>query len=215
MQRRFTYPIFALVTLACLSGCKILPTLSEEEKAAATAAGAFDPDRMVESEWATKVIPYLKSKAGSFQDVSALAKAEPRAAGEKYGNPKKQANSPWTYVATAKGKIVASNTQSRAATVDVDVNSDGKADVRAQIGPALRGTALRDALDFVDFNAFKNQIDFAQYGKSFNTYANGTVLSKLPRDGLNGKTIKLLGAFVAGSGSEPPLMTPAEAEIGP
>ena len=69
-----------------------------------------------------------------------------------------------------EGKIVASNTQSRAATIDVDVDGDGKADLRAQIGPAMRGTALRDALDFVDFNSFKNQIDFAQFGKSFNTY---------------------------------------------
>ena len=148
-----------------------------------------------------KVLPYLKGKAGPFQDVIAAAKADAKAAGEKYGNPRKQANSPWTYVASAEGKIVASNTQSRAATIDVDVDADGKADLRAQIGPAMRGTALRDVLDFVDFNAFKNQIDYAQYGKSFNTYANTTVLSKLPRDGLDGKSVKLLGAFVAGSGT--------------
>ena len=139
----------------------------------------------------------------------------PKAAGEKYGNPRKQANSPWTYIAKAEGKIVASNTQSRAASVDVDVDGDGKADLRAQIGPAMRGTALRDALDFVDFNSFKNQIDFAQFGKSFNTYANTTVLSKLPREQLDGRTAKLLGAYVPGSGSDLPLMTPAQAEFGP
>jgi len=79
----------------------------------------------------------------------------------------------------------------------------------------MRGTALRDALDYVDFNAFKNQIDFAQYGKAFNTYANDAVLSKLPRDGLVGKNAKLLGAFVAGTVDDLPLMTPAQAEIGP
>ena len=32
-----------------------------------------------------------------------------------------------------------------------------------QIGPAMRGTAIRDALDFVSFNDFTNQIDFARY----------------------------------------------------
>ena len=67
-----------------------------------------------------------------------------------------------------------------------------------QIGPAMRGTALRDALDFVDFNAFTNQIDFAQFGKSFNTYANKTVLSKLPRDGLDGKTGEAARRLCAG-----------------
>ena len=86
--------------------------------------------------------------------------------------------------------------------------------VLAMIGPAMRGTALRDSLDFVDFNSFKNQIDFAQFGKSFNTYANAAVLSKLPREGLDGKQVKLLGAYVPASGSDLPLMTPAEAEIG-
>lgn len=202
----------ALVALAFLAGCKILPTPTEEDKAAA-AAQEFNPDRMVEEIWTPKVLPYLASKAGPFQEVRQLAASDAKAAGEKYGNPRKQANSPWTYVAKAEGKIVESNTQSRAATIDMDVDGDGKADLRAQIGPAIRGTALRDALDFVDFNSFKNQIDFAQFGKSFNTYAYATVLSKLPREQLDGKTAKLLGAYVPGSGTDLPLMTPAQAEI--
>ena len=204
----------ALVAVGSLPGCKIRPTPTEEDKAAA-AAGGFNPDKMVEEMWATRVLPYLEGKAGTFQEVSKLAASDAKAAGEKYGNPKKQANSPWTYVASAKGKIVASNTQSRAATIDVDVDGDGKADLRAQIGPALRGTALRDALDFVDFNSFKNQIDFAQFGKSFNTYVNATVLSKLPREQLDGRVATLLGAYVPGSASELPLMTLAEAEFEP
>lgn len=213
-QKYVFMPAIALVALTSLAGCKILPTPTEEDKAAA-AAGAFNPDQMVEEVWAPKVLPYLKGKAGRFQEVSKLAASDAKAAGKKYGNPRKQANSPWTYVAIAEGKIVASNTQSRAATVDVDVDGDGKADLRTQIGPALRGTALRDALDFVDFNSFKNQIDFAQFGKSFNSYANASVLSKLPREQLDGRTATLLGAYVPGSGSDLPLMTPAEAEFGP
>jgi predicted lipoprotein len=214
MSKQVVLSLAALVALAALAGCKILPTPTEEDKAAA-AAEAFNPDRMVEEMWAPKVLPYLEGKAGAFQEVSQLAASDAKAAGEKYGNPRKQANSPWTYIAKAEGKIVASNTQSRAASVDVDVDGDGKADLRAQIGPAMRGTALRDALDFVDFNSFKNQIDFAQFGKSFNTYANTTVLSKLPREQLDGRTAKLLGAYVPGSGSDLPLMTPAQAEFGP
>jgi len=206
--------LIVISVLASIAGCKILPTPTEESKAEA-AAQSFNPDKMVEEIWAAKVLPYLLAKAGPFAEVQAAAKADVKAAGEKYGNPKKQANSPWTYVARVDGKIVASNTTSRAASIDVDVDGDGKADIRAQIGPAIRGTALRDVLDFVDFNTFTNQIDYAQFGKSFNTFANVNVLSKLPREALDGKTAKLLGAFVAGSGDELPLMTPAEAEIGP
>ena len=106
-----------------------------------------------------------------------------------------------------EGKIVAANTKSRAATMDVDVDGDGKADARIQIGPAIRGTALRDVLDFVDFNSFTNQIDYARFGKSLNTYANRTVLSKLPHADLEGRTAKVLGAFAAPSGTDLPLVT--------
>ena len=150
------------------------------------------------------MLPYLRAKPGRFQDVSALRE------GRRQGRRRKIRQSaesrpirPGPIVATVDGKIVASNTQSRAATIDVDVDGDGKADVRVQIGPAMRGTALRDALDFVDFNEFTNQIDFAQFGKAFNTYVNNTVLSKLPRDGLDGKTVKMLGAYRAGKRQRP------------
>lgn len=214
MPRSRTKSVTTLgIAALALVGCKILPTPTEEDVAAN--ANTFNPDKMVEEIWAPKVIPYLQQKAGPFADVDALAKSDAKAAGEKYGNPKKQANSPWTYAARVEGKIVASNTKSRAGSIDVDVNGDGKADVRAQIGPALRGTALRDVLDFVNFNEFVNQIDFAQYGKAFNTYSDKTVLSKLPREGLDGRTAKLVGAYVPPSGSDLPLLTPAEAEIGP
>lgn len=214
LPRALSLSVAALLALGALSACKILPTPTEESKAEA-AAQAFDPDKMVAEMWDAKVLPYLDAKAGEFAQVQAAAKADAKAAGEKYGNPKKQANSPWTYVARADGRIVASNTTSRAATIDVDVDGDGKADVRAQIGPAMRGTALRDALDFVDFNSFTNQIDFAQFGKSFNTYVNQAVLAKLPREALDGKSAKLLGAYIQGSGTDLPLMTPARAEIAP
>lgn len=202
--------LVALTALA-LAACKILPTGTRPggEKPA-----AFDPDAMVAEIWDSKVLPYLETRAGPFAEVKKAAEADPAAAGAKYGNVRKQANSPWTYVVAIEGRIVASNTESRAATIDVDVDNDGKADARVQIGPAIRGTALRDALDFVDFNSFTNQIDYAQFGKAFNTHVNDTVLSGLPREGLDGRSVKVLGAYPA-RGGDLPLVTPARVEIGP
>ena len=166
MLKKLTWPTVAWPTLAwptlavifgiSLTACKILPTPSAEDGGNAP---AFNADKMVEDIWAAKVVPYVRQKAGSFPEVHALAKADPAAAGAKFGNPKKQANSPWTFAVRLEGKIVAANTQSRAATMDVDADGDGKADARVQIGPAMRGTALRDSLDFIQFNDFTNQID--------------------------------------------------------
>ena len=206
-------PILALAAGLGLGACKILPTPSAQ--GGAGNASGFNPDKMVEDIWASKVIPYLQQKAGPFAEVHALAKTDQAAAGAKYGNPKKQANSPWTFAVRVEGKIIAANTQSRAGTIDIDVDGDGKADARVQIGPAVRGTALRDSLDFVQFNDFTNQIDFAQFGKAFNACADKTVLSKLPREALEGRTAKVLGAYTIEGGQDLPLVTPAEAEIGP
>jgi predicted lipoprotein len=213
MPKTLSWPILAAAAALVLAGCKILPTPPKGEGGGA--APAFDPDKMAAEMWATKVLPYLEQKAGPFAEVSALAKNDPAAAGAKYGNPRKQANSPWTYAVTLEGRIVASNTQSRNGTVDVDLDGDAKADVRVQIGPAIQGTAIRDTLDFVNFNDFTNQIDFAQFGKALNTHANQTVLSKLPRDTLEGRTVKALGAYAIGATSGLAVVTPAEAEIGP
>lgn len=212
MPKKLTWLTLVALAGLGLSACKILPTPSAQDGANAS---GFNPDKMVEDIWVAKVIPYLKEKAGPFAEVHALAKTDQAAAGAKYGNPKKQANSPWTFAVRVEGKIIAANTQSRAATMDIDVDGDGKADARVQIGPAIRGTALRDSLDFVQFNDFTNQIDFAQFGKAFNAYADKTVLSKLPREALEGRTAKVLGAYTIEAGQDLPLVTPAEAEIGP
>ncbi|MBB3561063.1 putative lipoprotein [Rhizobium sp. BK512] len=207
--------LIAAIVVAALPGCKIIKTPTAEEKAAATAKSAFDPNAKVEAIWQSEVVPYYEKRAGGLKDVVALAASSPDQAGEKYGNPHKQASSPWTYAVKFSGKVIAADTASRAATLDVDADGDGKADAKVQIGPAIRGTALRDTLDFVNFNEFKNQIEWAQFGKSFNEKANSAFLSAVPRDGLVGKTVTVTGAFPLPSGSDLPLVTPSALTVAP
>lgn len=194
-----------------LGGCKLVKTEDEQKQAA---AGAFNPDKLVADIWDAKVVPYLDGRAGAFQEVSALTATDLSAAAEKYGHKEKQGNAPWTFAARIDGVIVGEETKSRAAYVDVDVDGDGKADVRVSIGPAIRGTALRDSLKFVNFNEFKNQIEWAQYGKSFNTYVNGALLEKLPREGLTGKKIKATGAYPLPAKGQLPQFVPATLTVG-
>jgi predicted lipoprotein len=211
MQGKFQ--IAAVVVLASVmpAACKFERTQTSEEIAANSTV--FNPDKMVGDIWDAKVIPYLTAKAGDFNAVRDLESADVEAAGAKYGHKEKVGNSPWTLVVRLEGKIISSNTQSRAATIDVDGDGDGKADATVQIGPAMRGTALRDSLDFVSFNDFTNQIDFAQFGKAFNIYANKTILSKISRDKLNGAQVRLLGTYQHGVSTGLPLISPASLEI--
>ena len=203
----------ALAALMALGGCKIIKTPTAEE-AAEAASGGFNPARQVAGIWDSKVIPFLEMRAGPFQDVSALAKSDLDAAAAKYGHKEKEGSAPWTFAAKVSGTIIKAETASRAGYLDTDVDGDGKADVRIQIGPVIRGTAIRDSLDFVNFNEFKNQIQWAEFGKAFNTHVNGLTLEKLPRDGLEGKKVEALGAYPLPSSGQPALLTPAIITIG-
>jgi predicted lipoprotein len=182
---------------------------------ASNAAAEFDPDKMVASIWPTKVVPYFEKKSGSLLEVRELAAKSADEAGAKFGYRAKSEDTPWTLMVKFDGVIVAADTESRASTISVDASGQGKTDAVVQIGPAMRGTAIRDALDFVSFGDFTNQIDFARFGKAFNIYVNQTALEKLPRDALIGRKVTVLGAYPFVSAAETPLVTPVEVSIGP
>lgn len=213
MARVRSAVVIALLAVA-LPGCKIIKTPTAEEKAAETAKSAFDPAAKVDVIWQSQAIPYLDKRAGDLQDVVALAASSPDQAGAKYGNPRKQSSAPWTYAVKLNGKVVAADTASRAAVIDVDADGDGKADAKVQIGPAIRGTALRDTLEFVNFNEFKNQIEWAKFGKAFNDKVNAVLLAPLPRDALTGKTVTVTGAFPLPASGQLPVITPSELAVG-
>ncbi|QUJ66451.1 DUF2291 domain-containing protein [Photobacterium sp. GJ3] len=67
--------------------------------------------------------------------------------------------------------------------------------VRVQIGPAINGTAVRDATGRVSFNQFKNQIEYQNVGSGLNEQVKNIILDQLDRDNLLGKTISVSGVF--------------------
>lgn len=200
-------------TLMVLAGCKIIKTPTAEE-AAEAASGGFNPERQATELWSPKVVPYLTAKAGPYAEVAALIASDPDAAAAKYGNKEKEGNAPWTYAAKISGVVIKAETTSRAGYLDTDIDGDGKADVRVQIGPVIKGTAIRDSLDFVSFNQFKNQIQWAEFGKAFNAHLSGQVLQAMPREGLEGKRIEAVGAYPLPGKGQLPLLTPVNVAIG-
>jgi predicted lipoprotein len=64
-----------------------------------------------------------------------------------------------------------------------------------QIGPVIRGTALRDASSFIRFSDFTNQFDFAGAANALNDHVLRTVLGAMPVDTYVGRTITFVGAI--------------------
>ena len=76
---------------------------------------------------------------------------------------------------------------------------DGRPDAAVQIGPVIRGTTLRDALPFIQFSQFVNQLQFAQVGNALNDRVSSALKSFSNQD-LAGSIVVFSGA--AGQPSE-------------
>ncbi|QDP96656.1 DUF2291 domain-containing protein [Microlunatus elymi] len=78
--------------------------------------------------------------------------------------------------------------------VTVDGMPDGVG-VSVQTGPALLGTALRDATGEVTFPMFTNQLDYQSAGDELNKQLKAKTLKGLDAAGLAGKQVSVVGAF--------------------
>jgi predicted lipoprotein len=212
LSRKALLVLAVLSFAAALPGCRIVkngPGGAAAGQAAGATSDGQDPRTRADRLWDSRILPYLQAKAAPYVDLRRQFDQAPdaaiRAHGYRADNPEARA----VLVARIDGTIVGADTKSRAGTIDVDVDGDNKPDVTVQIGPVLRGTALRDSLDFVSFSSFTNQIDYADFGKALNFRVRDTVLNHLPREGLVGRRVSLLGVFFAPSGGARPLVTPA------
>lgn len=210
-----------VIASACLlaAGCRI------EHRAAADAAPtggqapppggqfsnqAFDPKAQVADIWASKVLPALQSRAGEFNALRTAMKADLDAAGAEHGHRERGEGAPWNFVTRLKGRIVGGDTTLSAAKIEVDTDGDGQADAQVQIGPIIRGTALRDSLPFISFTAYTNQVEFAQLANAFNDHAAALALKDLPRDKLVGRNVELLGVFTTDDATQVPVILPVQ-----
>ena len=64
-----------------------------------------------------------------------------------------------------------------------------------QVGPAINGTALRDASGLVDFNDFVNQVEYADAATALNDAMKAELLADLDPASLAGKKVTVVGAI--------------------
>lgn len=93
------------------------------------------------------------------------------------------------------GVVEGVDRQSRVGVMRVQVKGSRPVKIAMQIGPVIRGTALRDASTFIHFSDFTNQFEYAGASNALNEYALRTVIAPLPFDTLQGRTIMFTGAI--------------------
>ena len=121
--------------------------------------------------------------------------------------------SPWNFLVKGQGTVIEARRESRAATLTLDVTGDNQPDMTIQLGPVIKGTALRDAADFIVFTDYRDQIEFAKLARALNDRAHGAI--RLPEGDLTGRTVRFEGATTLRTATDPILVMPTLLEIAP
>jgi predicted lipoprotein len=206
---------FAFIVFLCLRPPFVIKPLppAASSGTAGIASTTNDANAFVEPIWNSKVIPTILAKAVDALVLLPEIRANPEAAGQKYG--RREATNPFNYLIKGSGKVTQVNTESRAGTMTVEIGNDSNHEtINLQIGPVVIGTALRDATGLVSFNQFTNQIDYAGVSKEMNLRALKDALAGRDPANFAGKTIQFLGAFTFDPKSTTPVrVTPVKLAI--
>jgi predicted lipoprotein len=163
----------------------------------AVSSGPFDAHAYVAEMWEARALPAFTAKAVPF---TAFAHTHTSSA---------------TPV-SASGVVLDVDTTSRVGIARVATTPGGHADLRLLVGPVLRGTALRDALDFVQFTDFTNQIQFASVADALNDRVLSTALKDVSPLSLPGRRVEILGVAWRDPGAPDalPLVIPVRLTVG-
>jgi predicted lipoprotein len=179
----------AIILLA--SSCKPWTVRPIGESVQSQSRG-LDAPAYVSSIWDTKVIPYVREHA---LDVASACQAAQRPG-------------PAQFLVKGDARVLHADAASRSGLLPIDVAPfDGHADAAIQMGPVIRGTALRDSLPFIEFSQFLNQLEFARVSNELNARALRTAL---PPTLAAGQMISFTGAMARPAPGQLPEIVPTE-----
>ena len=177
----------------------------------AAAARADHEGQVVQDTYEAQLVPHVAQGAVEIADLRAAIAGGLPEAGAARGI-QAAGGGAWNFLAKGEGVVVGADREVRAAVLDVDLDGDGTGDLQIQLGPVVKGTALRDVAPFYQFTDFKDQIEFAALARALNTQATGAI--QLPEGDLAGQRVSFEGAFALRSASEPVQLVPTRLVLG-
>jgi predicted lipoprotein len=203
-----------LAAVLGLAGCKLVKTSEVESKTAATGESG-DKVRievLLAESYDSKLLPDLREKAVELKTLKAAMADGLDAAGKAHGVRAGGQGGSWNFSIKGTGNVIEENRKSKAGIARIDIDGDGEPDANLQLGPVVKGTALRDVAPGVyEFSSFRDQIEFAKLGRALNKKAVEALPS--PNGGLSGKVVSFIGAAALRSPKDLPLIVPVLVEI--
>jgi predicted lipoprotein len=215
MKKPMTTLILTLGLMLLLDSCKLATIrpldpetgkaiINEEEQ-------GFNATRYVKERWNDPLLTTVESSATDLKTLLTELAADKDKASTAYG--KREGSSPYNFLVKGQARLLAIDTSSRAGLAQLDLEPfDGVPDAALAVGPVIKGTGLRDALPFISFNDFVNQLEFADVSKALHQRVMDEVLAKTDLTNAVGKTINFAGAFTL-SDINKIVITPVRLEV--
>lgn len=209
LRRRGVLVVILLASAATVAGCKVV-TIEQDQAIRAKRSLNFSAETYVSRIWATQALPELQHRAAPARDLFSAIDANPEDAGARLGRRASEGGA-WTFVVRGEGVVTAIDDGSRRRAVEVALGDGVTRVVKLEAGPVVIGTAVRDALPFIAFDDFSDQLAYADVGRALTTTALARLKPTL--EGLRpGDRVRFVGAFNLPSSDQPVFVTPVSIE---
>jgi len=205
--------IQAVVAIAVLGAIAATTKTVAADDAGASTVGqhVFDAKTYAAEKYDSEVVPAVTDNAVDIATLVPEIIAGPDAAGDKYGH-RDGAGAPYAFPVTGSGVAGAVTGTLLPLTI---TGMPAGVQVMLQIGPAINGTALRDATGLIGFSDFLNQMEYANASTELNSKVKTEVLAGFDAAAAAGKTVTFTGAFAYGTNTAVLQVTPVKLEVAP
>jgi predicted lipoprotein len=204
-HRRALCSVAVLAGAVLLAGCKVV-TIEQDQAIRAKQSLNFNADTYVASIWRGQALPALRARATPAKGLFAAIDANPEQAGARLGR-RTGEGAAWNFVVSGEGVVAAVDDATRRRTVEVRLDAPVSRVLRLQTGPVVVGTSLRDALPFIAFDDFTDQLAYADVGRALTRTSLSQMKPTL--EALKpGDRVRFVGAFDLPPTGQPVLITP-------
>lgn len=148
----------------------------------------FSPDKYAQKEYPA-IRNFVLNKAVDAETLMTDLQANKKNATQKYG-----VKSSIGVIIPVKLDAIVESGRSGIYTLKVE-NTPDKQTIRVQVGPAINGTALRDATGKISFEQFTNQIQYQNVGAAINQVMKADTLDNIDQNTVVGKHVSIVGVF--------------------
>ena len=153
----------------------------------------FDAKAYVENIWKSKIIPTISNEANEITFILDELFENKEIAEEKYGA--RSGTGSYSFMIKGMGEVKSLNTASRVGTLSIELQKKYEAKIFITLGPVIKKDSIRDAVKFIQFNDFVNQLDFADVSRIIRTRVLNEIIGPLNLKEIVGKKINFEGAI--------------------